>query len=56
MAEELGNIRVMNIILLGSVANRMGLGEIDWNEIIAQNVKKQFVEINQKAFELGYRS
>lgn len=56
MAENLGNIKVMNIILLGSVAKQMELGNINWNKIIEQNVKPQFIELNQKAFALGFES
>ncbi len=56
MAEKLGNIKVMNIILLGSVAKQMDFGNINWNKIIEQNVKPQFIELNQKAFALGYES
>jgi len=56
MAEQLGNGKVMNIIMLGSIAKNMNLGGIDWKTIIAENVKPQFVELNQKAFALGFES
>jgi indolepyruvate ferredoxin oxidoreductase beta subunit len=56
MAENLGNIKVMNVILLGAVAKQMALGNIHWNKIIEQNVKPQFIELNQKAFAMGYES
>jgi indolepyruvate ferredoxin oxidoreductase beta subunit len=52
-ARKLGNLRVMNIILLGASVRQLGLEEIDWGRIIAENVKPQFVELNQQAFELG---
>lgn len=52
-AEKLGNRRVMNIILLGTIVKSMGLENIDWHKIIAENVKKDFVEVNQKALDLG---
>lgn len=52
-ARKLGNLRVMNIILLGASVRHLGLEEIDWGKIIAENVKPQYVELNQKAFELG---
>jgi len=32
----------------------LGLDDIDWKAIIAQSVREQFVEMNQKAFEVGY--
>ena len=31
----------------------MGLDNIDWDEIIAGNVKPKFVELNQKALHAG---
>jgi len=52
-ARKLGNLRVMNIILLGASVRQLGLEEIDWGKIISENVKPQFVELNQQAFELG---
>jgi indolepyruvate ferredoxin oxidoreductase beta subunit len=52
-ARKLGNARVMNVILLGVLIKQMGLEDIDWPAIIAQNVKEQFREINLQALELG---
>ena len=54
IAKELGNTKVMNIVLLGALARVLNLDNIDWDEIIAQNVKASFVEINQKAFRYGH--
>lgn len=52
-AIKLGNPKTMNIILLGSLVKSMSLEHIDWNKIISDNVKKNFVEINIKAFNVG---
>ena len=52
-AVELGNSKVMNIILLGATIKSMGLEDIAWERIIKENVKEQFVDINVKAFNLG---
>ncbi|MDR1773301.1 MAG: indolepyruvate oxidoreductase subunit beta [Clostridioides sp.] len=52
-AEELGNAKVMNVILLGCLVKAMNLDDIDWEKIISDNVKPKFVELNKKAFELG---
>ena len=52
-AKALGNPKVLNIVLLGTLIKMMNLTHIDWNGIIAQEVKPQFVEINQKALALG---
>ena len=40
LAEELGNEKVTNVILLGAIVKAMGLDHIDWDQIIADNVKK----------------
>jgi indolepyruvate ferredoxin oxidoreductase beta subunit len=52
-AAELGNSKVMNVILLGTIIKSMGLEEINWDKIIRDNVKPQFVELNLKAIEVG---
>lgn len=52
-AIELGNPKTMNIILLGSLVKSMNLEYIDWNQIISDNVKKEFVDINIEAFKVG---
>jgi len=53
MAEDMGNIKVMNVILLGSLVKAMGLTDIDWEKIISQNVKPQFVDLNINALKAG---
>ncbi len=52
-AEELGNAKVMNVILLGTLVKSMGLDEIDWERIIRENVKERFIDINIKAIKIG---
>lgn len=52
-AIKLGNPKTMNIILLGSLVKSMKLENIDWDKIISDNVKKEFIDINIKAFETG---
>ncbi|MCL2861898.1 MAG: indolepyruvate oxidoreductase subunit beta [Firmicutes bacterium] len=54
-AVELGNPKVMNIVLLGSLVKKMKLEGMNWKEIIEKEVKKDFVELNQKAFEMGLK-
>jgi indolepyruvate ferredoxin oxidoreductase beta subunit len=54
LAEELGNIKTMNVIIVGALVKAMGLeSAIDWTEIIKENVKEKFIDINIKAFEIG---
>ncbi|MCU6128724.1 indolepyruvate oxidoreductase subunit beta [Clostridioides difficile] len=52
-AEELGNSKIMNVILLGCLVKSMQLESIDWEKIISENVKPKFVELNIKAFHEG---
>lgn len=52
-AEELGNSKVMNVILLGATVKSMGLENIDWENIIKENVKERFIDINIEAFKKG---
>lgn len=52
-AKKLGNQKVMNIILLGTIIKKMNLEEIDWDKIIEENVKEKFIEINKKALRVG---
>ena len=52
-AAELGNSKVMNIILLGTIIKSMELEHINWEKIIKDNVKPAIVDINIKALELG---
>lgn len=54
-ASEIGNIRVMNVILLGTVVKMMNLEDIDWEEIIRNNVKAKFIDVNIKAFNEGIK-
>ncbi len=53
IAKELGNPKAMNIVLLGALVKAMGLEDMDWDSIIADNVKKGFEELNIKAFKAG---
>lgn len=52
-AAELGNAKVMNIILLGTVIKGMHLEDIDWEQIIRDNVKEKFIDINIRALYTG---
>lgn len=52
-AEALGNPKVMNVILLGTIIKTMKLNDINWTEIIRDNVKPQLVDLNVKALEAG---
>jgi indolepyruvate ferredoxin oxidoreductase beta subunit len=52
-AKTLGNTKVLNIVLLGATVQLMGVAEIDWESVIASEVKPAFVALNQKALARG---
>lgn len=54
LANQLGNIKVMNVVIVGALIKAMGLDqEVDWQAVIKETVKEKFVELNLKALELG---
>ena len=55
-AEKLGNIKVMNVILLGALLQSMGLEGLDWARLIRATVKPRFAELNLEAIRLGMQA
>lgn len=53
VALELGNIRTVNIILLGVLSCFLGFKKKSWKASITKNVKKKFVDLNIAAFNQG---
>ena len=55
-AIKLGNSKVFNIIVLGVAAKHMDFPKEAWLNIIEKTAPAKTVEINKKAFLLGYES
>lgn len=53
LAIEMGNEKVTNVILLGTIIKSMGLDNIDWDSIIRNNVKPKFIDLNIEAMAKG---
>ena len=53
IAENLGNIKAQNVVLLGALIKVLKLEEINWNEVIGAIVPSKAIELNKKAFEAG---
>lgn len=53
LAEELGNAKAMNMIMVGALAQVMNLADLDFAAAIKENVKPKYVELNLKAFDIG---
>lgn len=55
-AIKLGNSKVFNIIVLGVAAKHMDFSKEAWLEVIEKTVPPKTVELNKKAFLLGYEA
>ena len=53
-ALKLGNSKVFNIIVLGVAAKHMDFSKEAWLEVIEKTVPPKTVEMNKKAFLLGF--
>ena len=56
IAIELGNSKVLNSVILGYAATFIGFDREVWLDTVASTVPNKTVEINKKAFTLGYES
>lgn len=56
LAEEVGSVKAVNVVLIGVMAKRMSLSKEEWMETIRATVPPKFVDMNLKAFELGYNT
>lgn len=54
LAEEAGSVKAVNVVLIGVMARRMDLDESVWLNAIREIVPEKFIEMNLKAFTLGY--
>ena len=54
MAVEAGSAKAVNVALIGVMARNMDLEKQVWKDTIAATVPAKFLELNEKAFELGY--
>ena len=53
LAQEAGNVKAANVVLLGAVSRLLPLPEETWWECLAQRVPKNFLELNRVAFASG---
>jgi len=54
LAEKLGSIRCMNIVLLGALVNALGLDKIDWKAALTETLPPKILKLNLDAFEAGF--
>ena len=53
VAQELGNVRVANVVLLGALSTFLDIPKETWLEIIETRVPATYVELNHQAFLKG---
>jgi indolepyruvate ferredoxin oxidoreductase beta subunit len=53
VAEELGNVRVANSVLLGALSAQVDVPAIDWQSAIESRVPEKHVQANRNAFLAG---
>lgn len=54
LAEQAGSAKAVNVVLIGALARRLEVEKEVWLRTIEKTVPPKFIELNQKAFELGY--
>lgn len=56
LAEQAGSIKAVNVVLIGAMAKALGEEKELWLNTVEKTVPPKFVEMNKKAFELGYQA
>lgn len=56
MAMEAGSPKAVNVALLGVVAQNTDIEKEIWEETIRTTVPEKFIDLNLKAFDLGYNA
>jgi indolepyruvate ferredoxin oxidoreductase beta subunit len=53
IAEELGNARAHNVVVLGSLSRHLDAEVHVWERVIAELVPERYVDLNLEAFARG---
>ena len=56
MAEQAGSAKAVNVVLIGAMAKKLDLPKEGWIDTIQETVPPKFIDMNLKAFELGYNA
>lgn len=54
LANEAGSAKAVNVVLIGVLASDSDIPRGKWDEVIRNTVPEKFLDINLKAFDLGY--
>ncbi len=56
LAVEAGSSKAVNVVLIGVMAAHMDIDRAVWEQAIRDTVPAKFLEMNLKAFDLGYQN
>ncbi|WP_347130449.1 indolepyruvate oxidoreductase subunit beta, partial [Neglectibacter timonensis] len=56
LAEQAGSAKAVNVVLIGAMARGMDVEKEIWLNALEHCVPGKFLEMNKKAFELGYQA
>jgi len=54
IAEDLGEVRAVNVVVLGALASQLDLSKESWLSAVQEKVPPKTVQVNLKAFERGW--
>lgn len=54
LAKQAGSIKAVNVVLMGVMAKNTDIPYENWIETVKSTVPPKFLEVNIKAFDLGY--
>lgn len=55
-AEKAGNMKAVNVVLIGVMAKNTDIPYETWIDTIKKTVPEKFLDVNLKAFDMGYNS
>ncbi len=56
LAKQAGSPKAVNVVLIGAMAKYLDLAPEVWLDTIRATVPAKFVELNEKAFQMGYQA
>lgn len=54
LAKQAGTVKAVNVVLIGVMARAAGYDKQLWLDALEKTIPARFLEMNKKAFELGY--
>lgn len=56
IAQDLGNIKAQNVVLLGALLKALDIKDVNWEDVVASLVPAKAIELNKKALQAGMSS